>query len=226
MTHELRSSRLAARLIGAIEVNQDLPPLSSFRNEINMKVQTTVFLCSLILMISPAASGQGWRKITPIRSTRADVERLLGPNNKSSYGVTYDLKDGILSIEYSSGPCRKERKGGWNVPEGVVVSFSFSPKKKQRERDLKLNRKKFRRVVDSHTGRHIYYINDRDGIMYQTQQGLLDTIENFPPKRYDHLHCGDPANENNIPRPRKGRLIVRVGLRPTNRGSNVGNFCA
>ncbi len=104
-----------------------------------------------------------------------------------------------MSIEYSSAPCRKERKGGWTVREGVVVSLSFSPKKKQRERDLKLNRKKFRRVVDSHTGRHIYYINDRDGIMYQTQQGLVDSIEYFPPNRYDHLHCGDPANENNIP---------------------------
>jgi hypothetical protein len=163
-----------------------------------MKVQTTGFLCTLILMIAPAATGQGWRTITPLRSTRADVERLLGPNDKSSYGVVYELTDGVLSIEYSSGPCRKERRGGWNVPQGVVISFSFSARNKQRERDLKLNRKKFRRVVDTHTHGIIYYINAENGIMYQTQQGLVDSIEYFPPKRYDHLHCGDPANENNI----------------------------
>ena len=163
-----------------------------------MKVQNmTVFLSGLVLMMGSTASAQEWRKIAPLTSTRADVERLLGPNDKSSYGVNYDLKDGILSIEYSSGPCRKERRGGWNVPEGVVVSLSFSPKNKQKERDLKLNRKRFRRVVDSHTRRHIYYINDRDGIMYQIQQGLVDSIEYFPPKRYGHLHCGDSANENN-----------------------------
>jgi hypothetical protein len=176
------------------------PPLSVFRRDINMKIyHMTVLLCGLVLMIVPTACAQEWRKIAPIKSTRADVERLLGPNDKSSYGVTYDLKDGILSIEYSSGPCTKERKGGWNVPEGVVVSLSFSPKNKQRQRDLKLDPKKFRRVVDSHTARHIYYINDRDGIMYQTQQGLVGSIEYFPPKRYDHLHCGDPANEIKTP---------------------------
>ena len=80
----------------------------------------TVFLCSLVLVMVSRVSAQEWRKIAPLTSTRADVERLLGPNGRSSYGVNYDLKDGILSIEYSSGPCTKERKGGWNVTEGVL----------------------------------------------------------------------------------------------------------
>jgi hypothetical protein len=161
----------------------------------NMKTQSTIlFLCGLILIFVPRASAQEWRKIVPLKSTRADVERLLGPNDKS-YGVDYELKDGVLSIEYSSGPCRKERRGGWNVPEGVVISFSFSAKNKQREADLKLNQKKFRRVIDPHTGGVTYYINDRDGITYEIQQGQVDGIEYYPPKRYEHLYCGDPADE-------------------------------
>lgn len=164
-----------------------------------MKIQMTVCLFCLVIMMVTRASAQEWRKIKPLTSTRGEVERLLGPNSKSSYGVDYDLKDGILSIEYSSGPCTKERKGGWNVPEGVVISLNFSPKKKQTESALKLNRRKFRRVIDTHTGRNVYYINDKDGIMYEIQQGLVDSIEYFPPKRYDHLYCGDPANENNRP---------------------------
>ena len=76
-----------------------------------MNIQNrTVFLFGLVLMMVSKASAQEWRKIAPLTSTRADVERLLGPNNKSSYGVDYDLKDGILSIEYSSGPCTKDEK--------------------------------------------------------------------------------------------------------------------
>ena len=149
-------------------------------------------LCGLILMMSATGHAQQWRKIVPLKSTRADVERLLGPGDRS-YGVVYELKDGVLWIDYSSGPCRKERRGGWNVPEGVVISFSFSAKKKQRETDLKLNRKKFRRVIDTHTHGITYYISDADGIMYEIQQGKVDSVEYYPPKRYEHLYCGDPA---------------------------------
>lgn len=129
----------------------------------------------------------------PLKSTRADVERLLGPN-KESYGVVYELTDGVISIEYSSGPCRKERRGGWNVSEGLVISFRFSAKNKPRETDLKLDRKKFRKVIDTHTGGITYYINDRDGVMYEIQQRRVQGVEYFPPKKYDYLQCGDPAD--------------------------------
>jgi hypothetical protein len=160
-----------------------------------MKTRSTIFfLCPLVFTLAQCASAQEWRKIVPLKSTQADVERLLG-RAEQGYGVVYELKDGVLSIEYSTGPCRKDRRGGWNVSEGVVISFSFSPKHKQRETDLKLNRKKYRRVIDTHTGGITYYINDEDGIKYEIQQGQVDGIEYYPPKKYDHLYCGDPADE-------------------------------
>jgi hypothetical protein len=161
----------------------------------NMKTQITIlFLCGLILTVAPRANGQEWRKIVPLKSTRADVEHLLGPGDRS-YGVVYELRDGVLWIDYSSGPCRKERRGGWNVPEGVVISFSFSAKHKQRVTDLTFNRKKFRKVIDTHTAGITYYINDEDGITYEVQQGRVDGVEYYPPKKYDHLYCGDRADE-------------------------------
>lgn len=160
----------------------------------NMKtLNTSLFLTALLLIIVRSANAQEWRKIVPLKSTRSDVERLLGSND-NSYGVDYELKDGVLSIEYSSGPCRKERRGGWNVLDGVVISVSFSAKKKQRESDLKLNRQKFRRVVDTHTRGITYYISDADGITYEIQQGKVDNVEYYPPKRYKHLYCGDPPD--------------------------------
>src|SRR5258705_7624001 len=114
-----------------------------------MKTRSTIFfLCPLVLSLAQAVSAQQWRKIVPLKSTQADVERLLG-RAEQPYGVEYELKDGVLSIDYSTGPCRKDRRGGWNVPEGVVIGFLFSPKLMQREADLKLNRKKFRKVIDT-----------------------------------------------------------------------------
>lgn len=156
-------------------------------------VLTTLMFSSVMFLNLSFRKDPDWRKLVPLQSTRADVERLLGPNDKS-YGVDYELTDGVPSIEYSSGPCRKERPGGWNVGEGVVISFSFSAKAKQRETDLKLNRKKFRRVIDTHTGGITYYINAVDGIMYEIQQGKVDSVEYYPPKRYKHLYCGEPAD--------------------------------
>ena len=160
-----------------------------------MKTQITIlFLCGLILTLAPRANAQEWRKIVPLKSTRADVERLLGPAEQP-YAVDYELKDGVLSIVYSTGPCRKDRRGGWNVLEGVVISYSFSAKRKQCEVDLKLTRKKFRRVIDTHTGGITYYINEDDGITYEIQQGRVEGVEYYPPKKYDYLYCGDPADE-------------------------------
>jgi hypothetical protein len=149
-----------------------------------------LLLCGLILIMSGTGRAQQWRKIVPLRSTRADVERLLGPKEKS-YGVVYELKNGALFIEYSSGPCRKDRDGGWNVPDDVVVSYSFSATNKPRFSTLRLNRSQFRRVVDTHTIGIIYYVNAKDGIMYEVQGGRVQSIEYYPPQRYDHLQCGD-----------------------------------
>ena len=153
--------------------------------------KTTLLLWGVLLMVLPEAWGQEWRKIVPLTSTRADVERLLGPNDQVSLVVDYQVINGSLSVRYSSGPCSKERKGGWDVAEGVVTGLTFWSNHKQKEKELKLDRKKFRRVVDSHTGRNIYYINDEDGIMYEVQGGLVEYAEYFPPKRYEHLRCGD-----------------------------------
>lgn len=156
-----------------------------------MKMRNSLLALGGVLIWAINANAQQWRKIIPLKSTRADVERLLGPNEKS-YGVLYELKEGALSLEYSSGPCTKERKGGWNVPEDVVINYQFAATHKPRETDLKLNRKRFRREVNTHTGGVVYYINDEDGIMYEIQRGRVYSVEFYPPKRYEYLYCGDP----------------------------------
>lgn len=151
-------------------------------------LKKTLLLCGLISMMIATGHAQQWRKIVPLKSTRSDVERLLGPQKKS-YGVVYELRDGTLSIEYSSGPCKKDRKGGWNVPEDVVISFSFSAIDKPRFSSLKSDRSRFRRIVDRHTGEIINYVSDRDGVMYEVQRGRVQSVEYYPARRYNHLRC-------------------------------------
>lgn len=156
-------------------------------------VLPTLFLPLLMLTQWYSVNAQDWSQIDPLKSTRADVERLLGPT-KEAYFAVYQLKHGSLFIEYSSGPCRPERKGGWNVPENVVVSLSFSPKQPKLLSDLRLDPKKFRKVVGGDVLGVEYYVSDEEGITYAVQSGRVDWVEYGPAKRDEHLYCGDPAN--------------------------------
>src|ERR1044072_9996361 len=94
-------------------------------------VLAALFLPFLILTNGPYAKGQVWRQIVPLKTTRGEVERLLG-STTGDYFAKYELKEGSLFIEYSSGPCKPERKGGWKVPRDVVIRVNFSPKQRKR----------------------------------------------------------------------------------------------
>lgn len=151
-------------------------------------------IASFIVALYSCCQAQDWRKIDPLKSTRAEVEALLGPA-EGAFSAIYQLKEGSLFIEYSSGFCRPERNGGWNVPVNVVVSVNFSPRHSRRISSLKLDPKKFRKEIDQHVVGVIYYINDDEGITYEVQSGKVNAIEYGPPKRYDHLYCGDTADQ-------------------------------
>jgi hypothetical protein len=151
-------------------------------------VFAVLFLIALTAVIPGDAYAQDWPKIIPVKTARPEVEQLLGPSNGAYFGE-YDLKDGILFVEYSSGPCRPDRKGGWNVVKNIVVSMSFTPKHPKRVSELKLDRRKFRRLIDNHLPSVTYYINDDEGITYAIQQGKVDYVEYGPAKKYEYLHC-------------------------------------
>jgi hypothetical protein len=155
-------------------------------------VHAALLLLFLALTNQFNVKGQDWRQIVPLKSTRADVERLLGPT-KEAYFAVYHLKEGILDIEYSSGPCRPDRKGGWNVPKDVVITLNLTPHLKTRIVDLKLDRKKFRKIVDKHVIGALYYVNDEAGITYAVQNGEVSFVEYHPTKKDEHLYCGDAA---------------------------------
>ncbi len=151
---------------------------------------STLFFPFLILINQSNGNGQDWRQFVPLRSTRADVERLLG-SSKEAYFADYSLKEGNLFIEYSSGPCRLDRKGGWNVPMDVVITLHFTPQRKRHISDLKLDLTRFKKVVDEHVIGILYYVDDEDGITYQVQNGKIDFVEYGPTRKDEHLYCGD-----------------------------------
>src|SRR5678815_4602228 len=127
-----------------------------------MKIlQTTLAALLVILPTCVQPKPIGWHGVVPLRSTRADVTRLLGPPNVD--GRYYEIDNYIVHIDYSDGPCEKG-KLGWNVPRDTVVSISLSPNHDLKFSDLQIDKKKLKKSNDGELPGIVYYTNDAEGI--------------------------------------------------------------
>lgn len=140
-----------------------------------------ILFALLLLDPNSVVNAQAWKKLVPLQTTRAEVEATLGPAGEG-FEVTYQLRDGNLSIEYSSGPCTSGQKGGWDVPKDVVISFLFSPRYPKKRSELRLDSRKFRKVINEHLPSITYYINDEDGITYSYSKEKWTTLNTAQPK--------------------------------------------
>jgi hypothetical protein len=90
----------------------------------------TFILILLLLWVMPLtcyAQPNSWRGLTPLRSTRADVERRWG-HSSSPCECSYftEDKNEYVMIVYSDGHCDSL---GWNIPKDTVISISVTPRK-------------------------------------------------------------------------------------------------
>lgn len=128
--------------------------------------------CALLLM-SEDASAKTWRGIVPLHSTRADVEKLLGPPNNEDSG--YDIDDEQTSITYGSRSCEKDLPGGWNLPSNTVVEIRVSWNKDMAMADLSVNWQKLEQIYSVRTAQ-IDYLDAEEGVRYTTVDGLVRAI--------------------------------------------------
>jgi hypothetical protein len=173
---------------------------------------------ALILALTLMAQAKEWRGITPLRSTRADVERVLGPtiddpSNRNNYVDTYQTEEERVTVLYSDGPlCNGYLRRGYRVPKDTVVSiivgatpFPFS--------DLKLDGSKYQETSGGDTPDYSYFTHKEDGISYTVQwrtvakgeEGgvrerirMVISIEYGPTAQDIHLLCPErPPPPNN-----------------------------
>src|SRR5687767_1862723 len=94
-----------------------------------VKTRFQIGVCAIWLMLAGSvATGKEWRGIVPLKSTRADVERLLGVSKRSSDSISYyKLTTEIVVFHFQKEPCESEGEKfgyGWNVPPGTVTSIA------------------------------------------------------------------------------------------------------
>lgn len=132
----------------------------------NLTNAIVTWMCAALaaINITPA---EGWRGLTPLRSTRADVERLLGsPRELRGAAATYETESEKFLVFYSLGPCANGNE--WNIPRGTVISFTVSPRAKLLIADLRLDEAKYRRVPSAHAQGVVHYYSKEGGVRVET----------------------------------------------------------
>lgn len=147
-----------------------------------MKVK---FAILAVLIFGQNSMAKEWRGIVPLKSTRADVERLLGKPDK--WGE-YEYKDERVSFRYADGPCKGIylALGKDNckclVDKDTVMAIEVEPTVKRKFSHLKLDMTRFTRTAIAPYPHTFAYYNPTEGIDYTVDESEneIRTIEYYP----------------------------------------------
>jgi hypothetical protein len=156
----------------------------------------------LMFLASDVCSAKEWRGIVPLKSTRADVERLLGTSSDKNL-VRYELSKEVVYIEYAEYSCDHTNPVGWpappptwNVPKDTVVSIGVYLKQPSPLSSFQIDLTKFKKTHGDHDlPQHFYYVNEQEGLSIKvleysgTKNGIAKGFIYQPASKDDHLRC-------------------------------------
>jgi hypothetical protein len=156
-----------------------------------VKLSVSLALLGCMVMFFPrAANAKAWRGIVPLHSTRADVERLLGPSNIEDSG--YDIDGVRVLLNYTSQGCQEGLPGGWNVPANTVVSISVSSAEELLLDDVLMSGKNYDQIYAVHAPQLVDYVDVQEGVRYSSIEGSVLTTIYFGTEADDKkFRCGE-----------------------------------
>jgi hypothetical protein len=154
-----------------------------------------LLLVSLVLNVvfaSPGAAKE-WCGIVPLRSTRADVERLLKvkPEGCGSNACLYDLSDKTVFALYADEPtCRNDdATTSWKVPRDTVIQITVRFKTPQPFAALDIDVTRYDRVPDKELHGLVYLSDYSQGVRMETSGDTVSGITYYPAATDDNLRC-------------------------------------
>jgi hypothetical protein len=150
-----------------------------------------------VVVLSSNVAAKSWHGITPLHSTRTDVEKLWGkpvpppPNSGRAYTLNddrsiYFTNEGEVYVLYArfTSACDK------SVTPDTVLWLSVTPKRKIQLSDLHIEENKFRTYDPAEPKGTGYkaYTNEADGYSILTFKGLVQEIY-YQPTTDDRKLC-------------------------------------
>ncbi len=181
---------------------------------------------SAILVTASPLTAKEWRGITPLRSTRADVERLFGgsADGRGSWAVYQTEEEGISILFASGPPCGSNAENEWRVPKGTVISITISPKIRVLLSTLNLDESKYRKLKDPHQLNRIKYWNKEDGESISVVDDEISSFTYFAAAKDAVLHCTGSQPEPDSARVHYFRFDVYGDLVFPDEKSRLDNF--
>jgi hypothetical protein len=148
----------------------------------------------MTLALPLAAGAKEWRGVVPLRSTLADVVRLLGAGASGADRYEFDREE--VEIFYSSRlPCSAGAE--WKVTSDTVTGIWVYPRPAPKLSDLRLDLSQYEkreRMGD------VDYTNGREGVSYVVRgNGTLRGIHYRPTAEDDaRFRCPNPIQETCI----------------------------
>lgn len=146
----------------------------------------------VIVIAAGESAGKSWRGLIPLKSTRADVQRLLGKPIAGGGTIDlYEIEEGHVNVIYVGERCEQGLPadwGNWNVEPGTLVNISITLHVPQPIRQFKIrNLKRYKWYTDNSGA--TYYHDKRRGIEYQVQAGTVTAITYGPALTDQRLLC-------------------------------------
>jgi hypothetical protein len=146
--------------------------------------------CVLVAVTASSAISKEWRGIVPLKSTRVDVERLMGRANMSSTGsVYYNLRNEMVVIQFETAVCDSVggKLGlGWDVPLGTVVNIGVIPKGTHRKEEY-LTAGTFK--VEDQSQPFVYYTDEIGGASLEVYENLVTLVDYYPGAVDERFRC-------------------------------------
>ncbi|HYW73747.1 MAG TPA: hypothetical protein VE961_22175 [Pyrinomonadaceae bacterium] len=135
-----------------------------------------------------------WRGLIPLRSTRKDVERLLGSSKDSVAGTyIYDAGVELAHITYSKGACADSVQGRWNVASETVLEIRVYPRTDVPVRDFEPALGIYKRTPDPSIPNWAFYFNNESGVTIQTKTEanaeIVEIVTFGPSSENSELRC-------------------------------------
>ena len=148
-------------------------------------------LCAALLCSANILQAKEWRGIVPLKSTRADVERLLGKPNDLG---RYQFENERAYIDYSS-TCNRINDCSCLIPKDTVIDIYVNLEIEFKFSDLRIDRTKYQKTKSAHLPGIVTYASDEEGIIY--------TVDDEDDEVMDITYLPKAADCRNVVKSRK-----------------------
>jgi hypothetical protein len=155
--------------------------------------------CLIVFGSAQRPSTTDWRGLSPLKSTRTDVERTLGRPNEiiGREIVTYCFPDGVVYFSFHSNPnCERQLPYiSWNVTSDTLTGIDVILRPQPLVAATGIDLTKYKKIeVGGDLLDRYNYFNADDSFVIEVRNNYLAGYHYRPGSKQEHLRC-EPSKQ-------------------------------